>query len=317
MKKIFILVLLIEILSAEFYAKSIKVEKVKISQERRYYGKIALNEESISVFNLRVDGFVEDIKVANSYQKIEKGSELFSIYSPELLQAQNEYINALKYKSNIVATKEKLLLLGVDERLIKKIEKEKKPLKVVPFFSKNQGLVYEKNISEGQYIKKGESIYKIVDLSSVWFIAQIPQEEFAFLSKPLNSSIEILGIKQKFQAQFLQIIPTINPSSKLLEARFLLKNPNLELFENLFGIITLSHPSKEVLFVPKECVLLRDNKLYVFKKDEEGKFAPQEIEALSLNAGYEIISGLESGDEIAQNALFILDSDAQANGEYE
>ena len=123
MKKIFILVLLIEILSAEFYAKSIKVEKVKISQERKYYGRIALNEESISVFNLRVDGFVEDIKVSNSYQKIEKGSELFSIYSPELLQAQNEYINALKYKSNIVATKEKLLLLGVDERLIKKIKK--------------------------------------------------------------------------------------------------------------------------------------------------------------------------------------------------
>ncbi len=317
MKKIFILVLLIEILSAEFYAKSIKVEKVKISQERKYYGRIALNEESISVFNLRVDGFVEDIKVSNSYQKIEKGSELFSIYSPELLQAQNEYINALKYKSNIVATKEKLLLLCVDESWIKKIKKEKKPLKVVPFFSKNQGLVYEKNISEWQYIKKGESVYKIVDLSSVWFIAQIPQEECAFLSKPLNSSIEILGINQKFQAQFLQIIPTINPSSKLLEARFLLKNPNLELFENLFGIITLSHPSKEVLFVPKECVLLRDNKLYVFKKDEEGKFAPQEIEALSLNAGYEILSGIEEGDEIAQNALFILDSDAQVNGEYE
>lgn len=318
MRKIFVLILLVGSLFANFYAKSIKIEKKSISQERKYYGKLAPNEDLSSVFSLRVDGFVESLEISQTYQKIQKGEKLFSIYSPELLQAQNEYINALKYKSNVGATKEKLLLLGVSEGVIKEIEKEKKPIKKVPFFSQTQGVVFEKNISKGQYLKKGENVYKIFDLTSLWFIAQIPQEEVDFLSNIKESNLEILGLNSSIQAQFLQIIPTINPSSKFVEARFLITNPSSRLFPNLFGIITLFTQSKEILYLPKECVLLRDGKLYVFKKDEGGGFAPLEIEAVRLSSGdYEVIGGLESGDEVAQNALFILDSDAQVNGEYE
>lgn len=305
-------------LFAEFYTQSIKVEKRSVFQERQYYGKVALNEDLSSVFTLRSEGFVEEIYISQTFQTIQKGTKLFSIYSPELLQAQNEYINALKYKSNIGATKEKLLLLGVSESVIETIKKTKTPIKSLPFFSQTQGVVFEKNISKGQYLKKGEMIYKIFDLSSVWFVAQIPQEELSFLSSLQTSSLKVLGINENFQAKFLQIIPTITPSSKFVEVRFLVENPTQTLFPNLFGIITLFSQPKKVIFAPKESVLLRNGKLYVFKKDEEGNFTPQEIEGVRLSSGdYEVVLGLESGDEIAQNALFILDSDAQANGDYE
>lgn len=316
MKKIVVVFLLIETLFANFYVKSIKVEKKEIRQERKYYGKIAFDEENISILALRVDGFVEEIHIASTFQKVKKGEMLFSVYSPELLQAQNEYLNALRFKSNILATKEKLRLLGVDEDVIKEITKNKKVLKNIPFFAKRGGIVLEKNISQGQYLKKGEQVYKFINLNRVWFVAQVPQEQIALLSMFKSARVKIIGMRDEIEAIFLQTIPLL--SGKFVEVRFLLNNPNHKLFENFFGSITLFGEPKETLFVPKECVLLRDGKLYVFRKNQEGGFSPVEIEAKELlDGGYEILSGIEEGDEIAQNALFILDSDAQVNGEYE
>ncbi|RDU69469.1 hemolysin D [Helicobacter cholecystus] len=317
MKKIILLFLIVINAFAAFYVQTIKVEKKSLKEQRSYYGKVVGNENLFFTFTSRVDGFITELNASQSYENISKDSKLFSLYSAELLQAQNEYINALKFKNNIQTTKEKLLLLGVSPKVIELITKNKKAFVSIPFYANTQGVIFEKNITHGAFIKKGESLYKFLDLSTLWFVAKVPQEQIEFFSQIDSAEVKINGFKKAISMEFLQIIPQIQDDSKLVEIRFLLQNPKNSIFPNLFGKATIFQKAKEILFVPKESVLLRNEKLYVFAKNQEGEFEPIEIEGKKLAGGdYEILSGLEGGEEIAKNALFILDSDAQANGGY-
>lgn len=318
MKKIFFLITINFLFCQEgFYIKTLVVQEQEFQEKYLYYGKVTENEELVKITTLKVDGFIEELFISKTYEYIHPKTKLFSIYSPELLQAQNEYINAINFKSNIANVRKKLLLLGFDQKILEQIKKTKKPMQVVPFFATERGFIFEKNISKGQFIKKGDPIYKIVDLSSLWFVARVPQEDIHLLLDIKNSSLRLEGVKKTIPAKFLEIIPKINPNDKFIEVRFLISNQDLKIFPNMFGQITLYKSAKTSLIIPRESVILRNNKLYVFLKDNDG-FNPTQIEARRLSDGnYEVFSGIKNKDEIAENALFILDSDAQINGEYE
>ncbi|WP_115056348.1 efflux RND transporter periplasmic adaptor subunit [Helicobacter mustelae] len=392
MKKIWCFLLFYALCFAQFYQKTMVLEMKEVAKERKFYALVAPDDSRISTITTRLDGFVEELELKDSYNLVHKGQPLYRLYSPELLAVQNEYINALKFNNNAKNLAEKLRLLGVEKDILQAITKNKKAQNVLPFFSQSEGFVMEKNITQGQFIKKGETLYKLIDLSKVWVIVQVPQSAREFLQEfvqdsaqknpsnlknptaispaknaqknpsliaapdkraksestkgdkampttTLDPSAEVKnsthnnagdrlekfstarfssqGMPQSFVLQFLQILPNVDPDSKFLQVRFLANNKDLKLFPNLFGIAHLSLPPRKMLIAPSDAVISRNNQLYVFVKDGE-QFTPTKITARRLeNGDYEILSGVDAGVEIAKDSLFMLDADAQNNGDYE
>lgn len=319
MRNIFLLIICISFSFSKsgFYAQTMKLEPQVIQDERTYYGGIVQNDSSVQTITTRVDGFIEELFVSDTYSLVNNGDKLYSIYSPELLQVQNEYINALTFNSNVVNIKEKLSLLGFPKNLFKRLEREKKPMNYVTFVSQNKGFVFEKNITKGQFVKKGDALYKILDLSSVWFVAKVPQSDQDFLFSFKDATLKVEGMSDSFPMKFVKVLPNLGSSNKLLEVRFLVPNEKLRLFPSMFGTATLKKPGKKMLVAPKSAVLVRKQQEYVFLKDDSGEFTPVAVETRKLSNGdYEILSGVNSGDEIAVDSLFVLDADAQNNGDY-
>ncbi|WP_104750319.1 efflux RND transporter periplasmic adaptor subunit [Helicobacter cynogastricus] len=294
---------------------TIKVTLKESAPFRQYYASLQADEQKSYSYTLRFDGFVEKLYADQTYKPIKAGERLFSIYSPSLVGVQSELLSALHFNRQVEEIKEKLRLLGVGQLEIARLIKEGKIINSMLMRSRFNGIIFTKNIQEGGFIKGGTEVYRIIDLSSLYAIAKINQEDLDFVRHLAKASISIEGVPGVFSLDFSNINPLVNDKDKMLEARFILKNPQGVFFPNMFARITIYQRARKMLVLPKEAVLVKNDKTIVFKK-EDGDFEITEIHAKRNSDGsYEILEGLKEGDEVAKNALFILDADAINNGD--
>lgn len=301
------------ILSAK--SDSIKVILKQSAPFRQYYATLQPDEQKIYSYNIRFNGYIEKLYANQTYQPIKVGQKLFSIYAPDLISVQSELLSSSRFKSQVGAMREKLRLLGVPKSEIDMIIKTRKVKNNIEMRSPFAGVIFAKNANEGAFIKSGSQIYQIIDLSSLYVIAKINQEDLDFVRHLARASIVVEGVPGVFALEFENINPIVNNKDKMLEARFVLKNPKQIFFPNMFAKVTLYQKARKMLILPKEAVLVKNNKTVVFKK-EDGAFEITEIKARRLSDGsYEILEGLKQNDEVAKNALFVLDADAINNGD--
>ena len=301
-----------------FNIKTIAVESKHFGESKTYYGYTEASEQNIAFQTIRFDGYVQDIFANETYLYVKKGDRLFDIYSPELINAQNELINAIKFKSGIAQAYAKLRLLGVDKRVIEDIQNSGKAKEIITIYSDAEGFITEKKIQKGSFIQKGSNIYTITNYSPIWVIAKILQNDIKNLKEDSKATISIEGISEIFSTTLDKIYPFSNIEDKSIDARFVLPNSDLKIYPNMFARVEIYSDAKTRLILPKSAVLIRDKNHIVFKKSEyEGEFEPTIIKAKKLtNGDFEILEGVEEGEEVADNALFMLDSDAQINGLY-
>lgn len=298
--------------SAEFTIPTITPKKQEIADVKRYYATIAEDQSRTISLSVRVDGFIQKLFVDRIYTKVRAGEPLFLMYASELIDAQSEFLatrNAL--------SRQKLELLGVDSKEIDKIAKSHRILNEVSFYSPIDGVIFTKNINVGSGVKKGDEVFKIVNLSQVWAIANINQEDIGFLQKANTKAYALIeGYDKRIPAQLELVYPQV--SDGFVKARFIIDNPNERIYPNMFAYIFIESPKFSRLTLPKNAVLYKDNKYFVFVKEDDD-FMPLEIQARRIRGSnfYEIIDGLSEEQNVAKNALFILDSDAQNNGDYE
>lgn len=292
---------------------TITVTKQNIADSKQYYGTLTADESRIYSISMRIDGFVENLFVTANYTKVAKNDALFAMYSPELVDAQSEFLATYNHSH---LAKQKLELLGVSNKEIARLQKNRKILNKVTFYAPSDGIIFVKNINIGSGIKKGDEVLRIINIDSLWVLANINQEDLAFITQGNHKAyVSIEGFHEKIPLQFDRIYPEITDS--FVRARFILSNPKHTFFPNMFAYITIESDAKSRLTLPKHAVLLKNNKYFVFIEDD-GEFLPQEIQARRIlgTSLYEIIDGLQEGDRVAKNALFILDSDAQNNGDF-
>ena len=161
---------------AVFSIPTISPKKQNIAQIKQYYATISADESRNISLSVRVDGFIQKLFVDKIYTQVAKGEPLFSLYSAELIDAQSEFLATRNRLSN-----EKLALLGVDSKEIDKIAKTHKILNEVTFYAPIDGVVFTKNVNVGSGVKKGDEVFRIINLDKVWAIASINQEDLAFL----------------------------------------------------------------------------------------------------------------------------------------
>ena len=326
-KNVLILILLLgsfinaEILDAKqlFNKKITKVKKEEILLSKSFYGITKIDESSTFDIVSRFDGYITNLNANKSYMTIKKGEPLYSIYSSDILSIQNELQISKELNQNIYqSTLLKLDNLDIPKESQEKIKSGKLNNNGLVVTSPTNGILLQKNINNKSSVSKGTTLLQIASLDKIWFIASVYQEDLAFIKKDKQATIYIDGLNTSFNTKVDFIYPIFDDKSKTIDVRFILDNKELNLLPSMFGKVDIIVKQKQLLTLPKTAVLKKSDSFYVFKYVSNDEFKPVKIEAKRINSNkYEIISGLNENDEVIDNALFLLDSDALTNSLYE
>lgn len=302
-----------------FNKKIVKVKKEELALTKSFYGITKIDESSLYDVVSRFDGYITKLNANKTYMSIKKGEPLYSIYSDDILSIQSELQIANDFNKNIYNS----TLKRLDNFAISKAEQQKiKNAKVnengIMVTSSVNGILLSKNINNSSAVKKGTTLLQIASLDKIWFITSVYQSDLSYVKKGMEAQINIDGLNKSIKSTIDFIYPTFDDKTKTVDVRFILENPTYELVPSMFGKIDLTVNKSIVLTLPKTAVLKKADSFYVFKPTSDSEFEPVKINAKRVSSNkYEILGGLEENDEVINNALFLLDSDAVTNALYE
>jgi len=302
------------------------IEKKAPYKEVYLPGKVMADERNISELTARYPGRIEKLTINFTGQKVKKGQVLAKIYSPELVTAQRELFEAMKFKETnpgyYKASRNKLKLWDLTEAQIDQIEKSGDVDFYFDVLSPISGTVTMRHVSLGDYVKEGTALFQVVDLSHVWVMFDAYESDIPWIKMRDKIKFSIKSIPgTEFNATVTFIDPVLNPMSRVAKVRAELDNPRDLLKPEMLadGILKTMLPgSGDQLVVPKSAVLWTGKKavVYVMTDDHNNMFQFREIE-LGADAGeyYVVGAGLNEGEMVATNGVFKIDAAAQLKGE--
>ena len=307
-----------------FNVKTTTVLEKTTTQEQINYGYIVAEDARMIDVTSWFSGYVEKLFVDTLFQKIKKGQALASIYSPEVYKAKQDYLNALKFNAKrpsanmVESAKIKLQLLNISQEEIREIRATKKVKKLTTLYAPTAGWIFEKNIRQGSYINDKKRLYKIVDLSKVWIEAKLFQNELEKINKLTHFTVHVQGIDTIYQAQIKLLYPMLDPKEATATLRLSIDNKDELLKPGMYAKVHAMAKMHTRLVIPRTAAMRKNGTWYAFLATEfKGEYEPIEINVQPLdNKYFEVTSGLNKGDTVVNNALFMMDSDAQINSVY-
>ncbi len=305
--------------------RTAKVVRGTLAPELRTVGTVAASEKGLAVIQTRFAGWIEDLKVEQTGQKVEKGQVLATIYSPELLTAQQEYLNALKWAKQPSAggvsdlsqdlhkdARRRLELLGIGAKEIDAIERTGEPVRAVSIRSPVRGYVTQKNAVQGVAVQPGTPLFQIADLSTVWVIADVYEYELGRVKIGQAASIELAAYPgETFKGKLTFSDPSVNANTRTLRVRLEFKNPELRLKPGMYGNVKIELERAESLLVPVEALVDTGVNQYVYVSLPGGKFEPRKVTLGARAAGnVQVTKGLAEGETVVTTANFLLDSES-------
>lgn len=308
-----------------------KVMRKPVAKDIRTYGNITYDETGIYTVNTKFSGWIEKLYVNFVGDKVRKGQPLFDIYSPELLSAQEEYLLALQQCTSLStspypdirqgaqrlleASRTRLRYWDLTDEQISEIEQAGKTQKTVTIYSPATGVVIKKLAFEGHYVKAGEHQYEIADLSKVWVDVDIYEYELPWVHQGMPAEMELAYIPgRRFYGKVLYIYPYLSAKTRTATLRLEFTNPDYELKTDMFATVYLkSTIAGDSLVIPQEAVIDSGVRQVVFVSLGQGKFQPREV-TLGVegnNHEFQVLRGLEEGEEIVVSAQFMLDSESR------
>lgn len=307
-----------------FSVQTTHVKKMNTAQVQKNYGYIKIDESKRYSITPRFSGYVETLHADTTYKYVKKGELLASVYSPEVLRAKEEYLAHLKYsekRSNggiLQGAKDKLELLHVDKNEIQEIEAKRKVSRLTNIKSPVNGFVFLKNISNLDAFSAKQKLFEIVNLESVWAEVMVHQKELSHLDKMKFFTLRVVGSDNVFEAKRGILYPALDAKESTLTLRLHVNNIKNFLKSGMYVTVESSSDKSEFLTLPTTSVIRKNNAFYVFVIGEyEGEYEPKKVDVELLDSKtYIVLDGLNEGDEVVNNALFLMDSDAQINGLY-
>jgi Cu(I)/Ag(I) efflux system membrane fusion protein len=307
--------------------KTARAVRENLSPELRTVGAVAANEEGIAMIHTRFSGWIEDLRVAQTGQQVRRGEAVATVYSPDLLAAQQEYLNALRWQrdesgsadssklTNSLAldARRRLELLGVSKQEIAAIAKSGKPLRAMSIRSPVSGYVTEKNALQGQFVTADTTLFTVADLSTVWVVADVYEYEVARVRTGQSARLQLAAYPgEVFRGKVEFIYPTLDAQTRTLKVRIAFENPGLKLRPGMYGDVFLDLGASEGVIVPSDAVVNTGDAQYVFVVLGEGRFAPRAVQTGSRGDGkVAVLSGVEPGDEVVTTANFLVDSESR------
>jgi Cu(I)/Ag(I) efflux system membrane fusion protein len=294
------------------------VEKRTLARDVRTSALIAADETRLHQVTVKVEGWVGKLFVAVTGQEVKKGDPLLTLYSPELVSTQEEYLIALKAKDTpggqalLAATKRRLQLWDISDQQIHDLETTGNAQQYMTLYAPASGIVTDKQVVAGHKIMPDQSLMTIADLSVVWGDADIYQSDLPYVEvgTPLGLSLPYWP-GQTFEGKVIFVSPTLDPETRSMHARLEIPNPQRLLKPGMYGDARLFYQRGEKLAIPASAVMFSGKGTYAFKDGGDGRLIPVAVKiGARSDDWYELLEGLQEGDRIVTSANFLVDSES-------
>lgn len=301
--------------------RSAKALRLDLPLEIQTVGYVQYDEDQLVHIHPRVKGWIEKLYVKASGDPVIEGQVLYDIYSPELVNAQEELVLALgrKNQSLIRAAEARLRALQIPEKMVSELMASRQVKQTVSFFSPQSGVVDNLNIREGFYITPGQTIMSIGVLDHVWVEAEVfeRQSSLVEVGTPVTMTLDYLP-DRVWQGVVDYVYPTLDAKTRTLRVRMRFDNESEDLKPNMFAQVVIHIPSKhDTLVVPREAVIRTGSSDRVVLALGEGQFKSIKVKLGRLNEQYaEILTGLNVGEKVVTSAQFLLDSESSKTSDF-
>lgn len=287
------------------------------------FAQVQYPEDAIHHSHIRAEGWIEQLYVRSLGQRVQAGEKLFSYYAPDLLVAQDDYLQALSVSkqngernSNLLKRAEtRLRLLGLTDQNINQLQQSRQSQYQITVYAHQDGVITMLNVRDGMYISPGDTLMEITSLAKVWLVADVPQSQQSWLREGMSAEVDIpqhqvTGIETNVDF----IYPALDAQSRSSKVRMTVDNkqqllkPNMLLPVRLYG-----GPLRDVLAVPRDAVLISGNGSRVIVKDADSFSVRQITTGISAQGYVQVKSGLHQGEQVVVSGQFLLDAEASLN----
>ncbi len=309
--------------------KTYSAERKLLTREIRTVGRVDYDETRMTDVNTKVDGWVERLFVDHTGQSLKKGQPLLEIYSPELVAAQEEYLIAYDYQQRLArnpddevvqgaedlltAAAQRLHYWDITDRQITDLRLTRAANRTMILYSPQQGIVVHKAVFDGAYIKSGQHLYRIGDLSKVWVYADVYEYEFPWLRVGQEAEVELSYLPGRtFYGKVTHVHPFLDSKTRTVKVRISFPNPNLELKPEMYANVRIkSMVSRKALVVPAQAVIRSGERNVLIVALGEGRFQPRDVKlGVEADGFLQILDGLSAGEQVVSSGQFLIDSES-------
>jgi len=298
------------------------VGKGSIGDKLVLTGTLNFNQDKLSSVNARVEGRVDRLYFKNVGDYVQKGDKLYDLYSEQINNSKQEYINALNEKNSIgnslinygtlvESTKNKLLLWGMTNEQINQLEKNKESSSLTSFYSTEAGFITALSAKEGDYVMEGGNVVQLANLSTLWAEAQVYTTQMSSISKSENVSVQIPDLNNQIINGTIDFVnPEINPDTRINLVRVTIPNKNNQLHPGMPVYIIASNKRHTSITLPTDAILTDSKGSTVWVQTKPGVYEVRMVKTgISENDAVEIISGLNDGDVVITSGAYLLNSE--------
>ena len=294
-----------------------------LARRIRTVGLVSADERVVRKVQTKIAGWVEQLFVNFTGQKVRAGEPILSIYSPDLVATQQEYLLALQAtraggsgtgaEDNLESARVRLHLWELTPAQIKDLAASGKPHRTVTLHSPIGGYVTMKPVSQGMYVTPEMELYTVTELGTVWVWADVYEDEIGLVRSGQAATIRLASAPGRTRSGVVSYVnPTLEPATRTLRVRFDVENGDGELKPGMYATVELETPLGDVLALPEDAVIDTGERKVVFVAVDGGRFQPREVRIGRKAQGYyEILDGLAPGERVVVSAQFLLDSESR------
>ena len=289
-----------------------------LSRPVRASGIAKPDERTLRSVTLRADGFIEKLYVNETGAHVTAGEPMFSVYSPQMVSVQIDYRNAVNAfvtdRRTEAGATVRLRNLGIPDAVIAQIKNSPDPTMLIDWPAPISGVVMEKKVVVGQMVKAGDELYRLADLSSIWVIANVAEQDIGMVKVGAPAKMSFRAYPgEVFEGKVTFILHELDPATRTAKVRIELKNPEHRIKHEMFADVEIDAGAKDAdrLVVPVSAVIDSGNRQVVIIDKGEGRFEPRAVKLGVRGDGFiEILEGVQDGEQVVTTANFLIDAES-------
>lgn len=278
-------------------------------------GHVTVDENRVRNVSLRAEGWIERMHVKAEGDRVKRGQLLFELYSPKLVNAQEEFVQSLvnRNQSLMAASEERLRALGISDGQIKRLIDTRKVDQYIKVYAPQNGIVENLYFREGSFVPASKPVVTLSNLSKIWLVANIFERQADWVREN-NRAVATLPFypDKKWEGMVEYIYPSLDKKTRSLQVRMVFDNDDGLLKPNMYADVAIfARPKKKTLSIPREAMIRTGDSERVIIALGDGRFKPVRVHAgIETDSRVEILDGLNEGDEIVVSSQFLIDSES-------